>query len=353
MANLFVSLRKLFKGSTAASPSPRVSDLIDGWCQARIADGNQDRGVERYRQQLVALVKWAGDDLRVDAFTRRLIADYKTSLGSRTSNRRRRDGKETRITPGTTRNALTAIRAFGEWCVERELLADNPAMAVSHPKVQPPPPNVLTRAQIFDLLRVIDTRPYSHRDTWQRNRLVVLLILYAGLRREELAQLCWGDIDFARRELTIRRAKGGKSRTVPICHELLTELKSCGPQLFANAVIGNADGMSIGHAGVGKVFERWLPCRWQRVTSEAFPGVGPHQLRRTFATELYVRGADLFTIQRLLGHSDPKTTLRYIAASSEMEHAAVERLRFRKQPDENEEEVARTAVDRLQLRSVT
>jgi hypothetical protein len=73
VADLFASLRKLLKGSAAASPSPRVSDLIDGWCQARIADGNQDRGVERYRQQLVALVKWAGDDLRVRRFFRALM----------------------------------------------------------------------------------------------------------------------------------------------------------------------------------------------------------------------------------------------------------------------------------------
>lgn len=58
-------------------------------------------------------------------------------------------------------------------------------------------------------------------------------------------------------------------------------------------------------------------------------GIHSHQLRKTFATELYLRGEDLATIQRLLGHADPKTTMRYIGASAMKEQEAVNRLTLR------------------------
>jgi integrase len=119
----------------------------------------------------------------------------------------------------------------------------------------------------------------------------------------------------------VRQSKGGKSRVVPICDELADELLTEEARIGTHAVVGQADGRPLAHNSIGHIFERWLTGRGIRIT--------PHQLRRTFATELYRRGEDLFTIQRLLGHSDPKTTLRYIGASSEKEHEAVAKLVFR------------------------
>lgn len=351
---VFVSLlRRLLGWRPAATPSPRIADLLDPWCASRLADGMQPRGVARYRQHLAAFLAWAGPDLRVAQLTRRRILAYKTALGSRATGRRRRgDPEGTLVGPGTTRNALTTLRSFGTWCVEQGHLGENPAQGVRHPRVIPPPPNVLTRVQIRDLFAAIDAPPQSHRATWPRNRRCILLMLYAGLRREEVATLQWGDLDLERRELTVRYGKGGRSRVVPICRELLVELAQAGPQLAPAPVIDQGDGATpLTHGSLGHIFERWLPRRWPVAPGEAPPLVSPHQLRRTFATELYVRGVDLLTIQRLLGHSDPKTTLRYIAASSAKEHAAVELLRFRAElPRTLRTSDARAGVERLALR---
>lgn len=105
---------------------------------------------------------------------------------------------------------------------------------------------------------------------------------------------------------------------MPICTELYEELKTVESPLATAAVVDNGDGVtSMGHKSIGHVFERWLPRRRPVAPGGQPVLVSPHMLRRTFATELYVRGVDILTIQRLLGHSDPRTTLRYIAASSE------------------------------------
>jgi site-specific recombinase XerD len=333
--------------------TPRITDLLDDWCNARLADGWQPRGVKRYRQQLEALLVWAGEDLRVGQLSRQLIATYKAALGSRPTGRKKRTNSEDQlVSPGTTRNALTAIRAFCEWCVEFELLEENPALQVKHPRVVAPPPLVLSRQQIRELFIAIDAPPQSHKATWPRNRRCICLMLYAGLRREEVADLLWKHIDLERRELQVWYGKGGKSRVVPICAELAAELAKPGRQPGHYAVVDQGDdGEPLGYGNIGHVFERWLPKRWPVADGEEPPLVSPHTLRRTFATELYLRGVDLLTIQRLLGHSDPKTTLRYIAASSEKEHQAVETLRFREDLGEAERTSDDQAgVERLRFR---
>jgi integrase len=186
--------------------------------------------------------------------------------------------------------------------------------------------------------------------TWPRNRRCVALMIYAGLRREEVSRLRWGDYDPNAGELVVRWGKGGKSRVVPVCRELAAYLDPAYRSDAKEAPIVNQgdddDGRDkpLSHKAIGHIFERWLAGRGLRIN--------PHQLRRTFATELYRRGVDLFTIQRLLGHSDPKTTLRYIAASSELDHAAVERLTLRAlEPSPTVTPAAQQqAVEALQLR---
>lgn len=333
--------------------SPRIADLIDRWCADRIADGMQPRGVARYREHLEAFLVWASEDTTVSDFRPGLIRDYKSYVGNRPTGRPRRGDPEGKlVSPGTTRNALTALRAFGDWCVEQEYLEENPALSVKHPRVCASAPLVLTRSQITALFVAIDKPPRSHKMTWPRNRRCIALMLYAGLRREEVANLLWGDIDLLRRELMVRRGKGGKWRVVPICAELLTELLDAGDQLDHTAVVDHSEGSPLAHGSVGHIFERWLPRRWPVADGEQPPLVSPHTLRRTFATELYLCGVDILTIQRLLGHSDPKTTLRYIAASSELEHQAVEKLRFRAElaPSQHTSD-DREGVERLQFRS--
>ena len=91
--------------------------------------------------------------------------------------------------PSTVRHALTVVRAFYAWCVTKGYVEENVALAAKHPKVEPPDPDPLTREQIALLLAACDTPNQSHKVTWPRNRRAIFVMLYAGLRIAEAAEL--------------------------------------------------------------------------------------------------------------------------------------------------------------------
>lgn len=298
----------------AGRVSQTIRALLPAWRTGRLADGRRVRGVASYITKVEQFLDWAGEitpgDLSDD-----LIARYKVALHERD------------LASGTIRHSLTVLRSLCGWCVEQGLLTSNPALRVQHPRVEPPDPDPLTRAQIDQLIAAIDVAPQSHKLTWRRNRRAIMLGLYAGFRIAEIAELKWGDVDLARGEIIIRRkgGKGGKSRVVPICDELSAELLLAKRHTAADAVIDQGDGTPLTVKSCSHIYERWLATRGIAIHS--------HQLRKTFATELYVAGEDLATIQRPLGHTDPKTTMRYLGASAPKERAAVQKLQFRTKKD--------------------
>jgi site-specific recombinase XerD len=294
--------------------TPAIETCIAAWLRSKRDDGHRRRGVANYEDVLRRFVTWA-NLTEPGQITELLVKEYKSDLMGRCA-------------AGTTRHALTVLRSFCGWCVEEDYLTRNVALRVKHPRVTPPDPDPLSREQIGELFTALDTPSKTHKATWRRNRRAVFLMLYAGLRLAETAGLEWRDIDLNRRTLTVRSeiAKGGKPRVLPICDELAAELATATKRQPAWAVVDQGDtaagrGKALTFKSLAHIFERYLPARL------SFP-IHAHQLRKTFATELYVRGEDLATIQRLLGHSDPKTTMRYIAASSSKEREAVQKLRF-------------------------
>lgn len=289
----------------------RVS--IPAWRTFRLADGRRPRGVASYVAKLEQFLDWAGE-IAIADLSEDLIARYKIALYERN------------LASGTIRHSLTVLRSFCGWCVTQGLLTSNPALSVGHPRVEDSDPDPLTRAKIDALLFAIDQPPQSHKLTWRRNRRAIMLGLYAGMRIAEIAELKWGDVDLHRGEIIIRKkgGKGGKSRVVPICDELGAELRLAKKTRVGDAVVDQGDGTALTVKSLSHIHERWLKRRGIVLHS--------HQLRKTFATELYVAGEDLATIQRLLGHTDPKTTMRYLGASAPKERAAVQKLKFRLAP---------------------
>lgn len=311
-----------FPAAATRVSAQSVTSLIPAWRISRLADGHRPRGVASYVAKVEQFVAWCGD-LAPREISADLIQRYKVALYER------------ELAMGTIRHSLTVLRSFCGWCVDQGVLTSNPALSVAHPRVEQPDPDPLTRLQIDQLLAALDRPPQSHKLTWRRNRRAVALGLYAGMRIAEIAELRWGDVDLARGEIIIRKqaGKGGKSRVVPICVELEDELKPGKACRAKDAVVDQGNGKPLTVKSLAHIFERWLDTRGVHIHA--------HQLRKTFATELYVAGEDLATIQRLLGHTDPKTTMRYLGASAPKERAAVQKLRFRATPpdlDKTDEE---------------
>jgi site-specific recombinase XerD len=292
----------------------QISEVVQDWIADRRADGYRDRGVDSYESVLNHFIAWANNPA-VQVVDRAAINRYKRAQAAQG------------LASGTIRNRLTVLRAFFDWTVREGLRDDNPTDEVTNPKVTAPAPDPLSREQIAALLQACEVRSKPDRGTDARSRRCVYVMLYAGLRIAEAAELRWSDIDLDRGIITVRPegGKGGKSRLVPMAEELETELRRVRRVRPADAVAGQRNGKKLTVKSLAHIFERWLPARGIHIHA--------HQLRKTFATELYLSSRDLLLVQRCLGHADPKTTLRYIGGESGLlDRDAVFKLRFKDLP---------------------
>jgi integrase/recombinase XerC/integrase/recombinase XerD len=203
---------------------------------------------------------------------------------------------------------LAAIRSFYGAQLRAGALAANPADLVSRPKQDRKLPRVLSREEMQTLLDRIPTRtPLEMRD-----RAMLELAYSCGLRAEEVVNLNTSSPDFDGERLRVE-GKGGKTRLVPMGEPAQQALRRYLERARHALVSGQTEHALL----VSKSGRRLHPSdvrrrlqRWVREAAIA-GGVSPHALRHSFATHLLEGGADLRSIQELLGHSSLSTTQVY------------------------------------------
>jgi len=148
---------------------------------------------------------------------------------------------------------------------------------------------------------------------------MVLLAVNTGLRRGELFNLQWQDIDFDQKNLTVvgETTKSGSTRHVPLNDEAFKVLKDWYKQAEFELVFPNANGQRLDN----------IKTSWGNLLRQAkIDSFRFHDLRHHFASRLVMSGVDLNTVRELLGHSDLKMTLRYAHLAPEHKAAAVAKL---------------------------
>jgi site-specific recombinase XerD len=232
---------------------------------------------------------------------------------------------------GSQARTVAAVKLFFRFCVENEYIERDPALVLRTPKKREALPDVLDPRELARLLGATE-----RGEVWrkrfpgrrERDRLMLALFAYAGLRRSELLGLDWDDIDLERRLIRVRKAKGGRQRTVPI-HPALEPLfldylrfraNDPEPALF----VGLQGGRRLSTTIFSQTFRRYA--RAAGVTTRK--RVTPHTLRHVFASELLRAGANLRQIQELLGHKHLDSTQRYTRVNAHELRGAVKRLRF-------------------------
>ncbi len=204
---------------------------------------------------------------------------------------------------------------FLRWLVQKGYLEANPAEDMELPRIEKKIPLKLTKQEAERLLEVVYNYPYKYRFLKYRNHAVFATFLFAGLRKGELVNLKYGDVDLENQSLFVRQGKGRKDRIIPICSRLKFSLekymterarlgKKC-PEFFTSL---NRDRGLTQH-GL-KHLVKWA----KEATGIQF---GLHKLRHTFATLMLEGGCDIYSLSRMMGHSDIKTTTIYLAASAE------------------------------------
>ena len=167
-----------------------------------------------------------------------------------------------------------------------------------------------------------------HDGKRERDRLLLAVFAYAGLRRSELLVLDWQDVDLERRLVKVRRAKGGRQRIVPI-HPVLEPLFVDYLQVRAGdpepTLFVGEQGRRLSQTILTQTFLRYA--RAAGVTERKH--VTPHTLRHVFASELLRAGANLRQIQELLGHKHLDSTQRYTRVTAHELRGAVKRLQYR------------------------
>jgi site-specific recombinase XerD len=256
--------------------------------------------------------------------------DISALVEIRTSDLRRFLANEAtqRPAPSSQARTVAALRCFFRFCVESDYLERDPAHVLRTPKKREALPDVLDRAELSRLLDVpgqegVWTR--VHVGKRERDRLLLALFAYGGLRRAELLGLDWDDVDLDRRLIRVRNTKGGRQRVVPIHPGLVplfvdyaaTRTPLGDPALFVG-VLGRRLSPTILTATFRRYTDAAGVSRRKRVT--------PHTLRHVFATELLSAGANLRQIQELLGHKHLDSTQRYTRVNAHQLRGAIKRM---------------------------
>jgi site-specific recombinase XerD len=235
-----------------------------------------------------------------------------------------------RPAPSSQARTVAALKCFFRFLLENEQLERDPSQVLRTPRKREALPDVLDRRELARLLETTersDVWERKHDGKRERDRLLLALFAYAGLRRSELLGLDWADVDLEHRLLKVRKAKGGRQRVVPIHPALeplfLDYLRVRGHDPEPALFIG-VQGRRLSQTIMTQTFLRYA--RAAGVTERK--RVTPHTLRHVFASELLRAGANLRQIQELLGHKHLDSTQRYTRVTAHELRGAVKRLHF-------------------------
>lgn len=208
-----------------------------------------------------------------------------------------------------------SLVVFFRWCVQHGYMQDNPADDIELPKLEKKLPPKLTKQEALKILETVYNYPYKYKFLRHRNYAIFSTFLFAGLRKKELLNLKYNDVDLENLSIFVYQGKGSKDRVVPISSRLAECLdkyinernrlnKTC-PEFFASL------NRNMGFTDIG--IRRLV----RKIKEASGINFSIHKLRHTFATLMLEGGCDIYSLSRMMGHSDIKTTTIYLAASAE------------------------------------
>ena len=211
-------------------------------------------------------------------------------------------------TPTTVNYHIRILSKIFSLAIDAEILESNPCRRVRMLKIDNQRTRVLSNEEQDKLLAAL-----NNNESVQH---MVMLALHTGLRRGEIFNLAWDDVDFERRFILVQQSKSGKKRMVPMnatVSAMLREMVRRGDLVFPSPVTGGR------LDNIKRSFNRAL--KVAKIENLKF-----HDLRHTAATRMADAGADAFTLMKILGHSDIRMTSRYTHATDSAIRKAVENL---------------------------
>ncbi|HAH20078.1 MAG: tyrosine recombinase XerD [Omnitrophica WOR_2 bacterium GWF2_43_52] len=216
--------------------------------------------------------------------------------------------KEKNLKSRSVARKLSCLRSFFRFLNREGFLKNDPTSAISSPKLEKHLPIFMTEDEVTKLVEA----PQSEEPAGLRDRAILETFYSTGIRISELVGLNLENIDFFSSVVKVM-GKGRKERIVPIGDRALRALRDYVEhrKLQTSVVFLNKNGRRITARGVRLVLDKYI----QRASLR--DNISPHTLRHSFATHLLNRGADLRSVQELLGHANLSTTQIYTHLTTE------------------------------------
>ena len=224
--------------------------------------------------------------------------------------------REAGLLPSSVNRELAIVKAMFNRGVEWGLLNKSPAQAVKKFKEPKRQAQFFTKAEVSKMLEAAD-------DTL---RPMVAFLVNTGLRRDELLHLTWGDINIERKVLTVQAKDGWRPKDFEVRH---IPLNAGALKALQEVRRGHEPKDWVFRDKNGQPYAAdFLTHRFKKFLRKLKIEGSLHSLRHTFASHLIMRGADLYSVSKLLGHASIKTTEIYAHLAPDYLKAAVDRLAF-------------------------
>lgn len=305
-----------------------VSDAIETFLEAKRRDGLQESTLNGYEYKLTNFLRHTP----TGAMMRDVQSDHvRGYIRAPVNTGQANEGKPSNA---TKRSRYRHVRSFFAWAVENELVDESPMADVSKPRKEEKQKAFLKPEDIQKILDAIDAHHKERtgepgptpRDTWLKE--LVHVAVGTGLRRGELLNLRWGDIDLESGRLVVRNRedftpKNGNERTVPLRGDALQKLKETYEErapLEDEPVFLDADGDVPKPARVSKRFKFYV----RKANLANQEDLSFHSCRHTTGSWLSMQGVPLRVISEILGHSSTQVTEMYSHLSPEVMDRAME-----------------------------
>jgi integrase/recombinase XerD len=281
-------------GSTAESPTSRGIRAFLAFC--RMEKGLSQNSLDAYSRDLAAFRAFSDDSTHGELPDTEVLQAYLNSLYKKDLSAR------------SIARHLSAIRSFFHFLVADEKLTSDPTEHLASPKQWSTIPKFLNREQIEKLIAA----PNCDKATGLRDRAMLELLYATGIRVTELIQLRLSNLD-SRLGVIRVTGKGNKQRLVPVHETALNRVADYVARGRSELLKGKATPCLFVTARGASMTRQafWAIIKLNGKRAGIFHNLSPHVLRHTFATHLLEGGADLRSLQTMLGHADLSTTEIY------------------------------------------
>lgn len=268
------------------------ADLMERFIVSKQAASCSPNTLRWYRMCIAHYLEWVAE-VGLDYKKPDTIEDYLAKMRLR------------RLASSTVSGYFTGIAAWFTWCYQREHIPDNPLRHIQKPKQIKKVKNRVPKNDFIALYNSIGVNKWSD----QRDKCILLVMFYSGLRATETVSLVPTDVDLDDNMIFVRRGKGNKPRPVP-CHPLLTaELPT---YLLMRPPFGS-ETLFVANDGHDRVRGPLTTAGLRMMLLRRFANAGlkyrnPHAFRHSFAIEFLNGGMEMSAVGAALGHASVKTT---------------------------------------------